>query len=410
MVLHSKLRSWLTILGIVIGVASVIAIMSIGAGLQESVNSQLGALGNDILTVTAGFSRAGGFGGFNRGGGGGGGGEGGSAIATATDKQIILARTDLQAVKSLPDVLRVNTNIRGNVDAYYLAKKGSVSVTGIDPSVWSQITTKTITDGRMLGPSDTNVILIGGRIATTFFNTPVGINQQITINGRLFRIVGILNDESNNVIMPIDMAYQVLDDKTVGVYDSFEIKIKDENELDLAIANIDQKLMNIRHVTAKNKDFSISSPKEQAQRFADLSSSLTLFLTAIAAVALLVGAVGIANTMFTSVLEKTKEIGIMKAVGARNKDILTIFLLNSILIGFLGGILGVALGYILSGFVPALLGGSGVTGRLASGGTIVTMQSVILALSISVGIGMVSGVIPAYQASKLKPVDALRYE
>ena len=148
----------------------------------------------------------------------------------------------------------------------------------------------------------------------------------------------------------------------------------------------------------------------QEQR-AEMMSSMTTFLTAIAAVALLVGAVGIANTMFTSVLEKTKEIGIMKAIGARNNDILTIFLLNAALIGLIGGILGIVFGFLLSGFLPALMGESGgIMSRMGSAGSVISLSSVFLALGMSVFIGIVSGVVPAYQASRLKPVDALRYE
>jgi len=139
-------------------------------------------------------------------------------------------------------------------------------------------------------------------------------------------------------------------------------------------------------------------------------SSMTTFLTAIAAVALLVGSVGVANTMFTSVLEKTKEIGIMKAIGARNSDILRIFLVHAALIGLIGGVLGIALGYVLSGFLPSLMGDSaGPLSRMAQGG-VISMKSVILAIGISVIIGILAGTIPAIQASKLKPVDALRYE
>jgi putative ABC transport system permease protein len=142
----------------------------------------------------------------------------------------------------------------------------------------------------------------------------------------------------------------------------------------------------------------------------EMMSSMTSFLTAIAAVALLVGSVGIANTMFTSVLEKTKDIGIMKAIGAKNKDILIIFLLNAALIGLIGGLLGAILGTILSGLLPSLMGQSGgMMSRLASGSA-VSMKSIIMALSVSVFIGISAGTIPAIQASKLKPVDALRYE
>lgn len=400
MVLHSKLRSWLTIIGIVIGVAAVISIVSIGEGLEQQVSSQLNALGGDIVTISPGASR--GFGSGFRGGGGG---------STATEEEVVLDRTDLQALRGLSHVKLIDTNIRGNVDVYYLGKQGSASLNGVDPSVWYQITTSTLAEGRMLGPADSNVIVIGGRLADGFFDSKVGINQMLTIEERTFRVVGILDDESTSIYMPIQAVYTLLDEKEINVYDSFEVKVKDEEQLDAAIESIDQKLMLTRHVTEKDKDFSISSRKQQQESRSEILTSMTTFLTAIAAVALLVGAVGIANTMFTSVLEKTKEIGIMKAIGATNKDILTIFLMNAALIGLIGGVLGIVLGYLLSGFLPALLGSSGgIAGRFGSAGSIITLESVIMAVSISVFIGTLSGAVPAYKASKLKPVDALRYE
>ena len=139
-----------------------------------------------------------------------------------------------------------------------------------------------------------------------------------------------------------------------------------------------------------------------------IKSSLTsTFLMAIAAVSLIVGAVGVANTMFTSVLEKTKEIGIMKAIGARNHDILLIFLFNSAFIGLVGGIIGIIFGSFLSLSLPSLLAGLPF-GR--GGATLVSLHWIILALLVSMGVGIIAGIVPAFQASKLKPVDALRYE
>jgi putative ABC transport system permease protein len=202
------------------------------------------------------------------------------------------------------------------------------------------------------------------------------------------------------------MAYQVIPEKTNGIYDTFVVKIKDENQLDETILKIQDKLMTARHVTAKKMDFSISSRKEMQQTRADTMNSMNTFLLAIAAVSLIVGSIGIANTMFTSVLEKTKEIGIMKAIGARNGDILFIFLFNAAFIGLVGGILGIILGTILSGYMPALMGGL----PLGRGTAIVTFNSIAMALSVSVTVGILAGIIPAYQASKLRPVDALRYE
>jgi len=402
MVLHSKLRSWLTIVGIVIGVAAIIAIVSIGEGLQQQVASQLSELDGDVLTISPGASRGSRFGwGHGRGGG----------SSSATDEEVVLDRTDLQALKGLTDIKVIDTNIRGNADVYYLSKQGSVSVTGVDPAVWAQVSTRDLTAGRLLGPADTNVIVIGGRLADGFFDSNLGVNQMITIEEKPYRIVGILDDTSTSVYMPIQSAYDILDDKERNVYDTFVVKIKNEDELDLAMANIDKKLKIIRHVSERDKDFTISSNRAQQERRAEITGSMTVFLTAIAAVALLVGAVGIANTMFTSVLEKTKQIGIMKAIGARNKDIMIIFLLNAALIGLIGGILGVLLGYLLSSALPALMsGGGGITGRFASAGSIITMKSVVWALGLSVMVGVLSGAVPAYQASKLKPVDALRYE
>ncbi|MFH1072468.1 MAG: ABC transporter permease [Nanoarchaeota archaeon] len=402
MVLHSKLRSWLTIIGIVIGVGAVIAIMSLGAGLKAQVNSQLDSLGGDLLTITAGFSRGGGF--FGREGGGPGG--FGSGGGTATTKEIVLGRSDVQALRGVPDVLAIDTEIRGSVNVSYLGKSGRVSLTGVDPAVWSQVTTTKIKTGRTFDSADQNVIIIGGNLALSYFSQPLGINQLLTIQGSAYRVVGILDDTSTSIYMPITLAFQIIPDHQNNVYDSLIVKIRDQDQLDSSIQNIQDRLMMTRHVTNSTKDFSVSSRAEQQQARAQTMQSMNVFLLAIAAVSLIVGAVGIANTMFTSVLEKTKEIGIMKAIGAQNADILKIFLFNAAFIGLVGGILGILLGILLSGFLPALMGSI----PFARGTTVVSLNSVILAISVSVFVGIAAGAIPAYQASKLKPVDALRYE
>lgn len=401
MVLHSKLRSWLTILGIVIGVAAVIAIMSIGAGFQAQMNSQLNTLGGDLLTITVGFSRGGGF--FGRDGPPGGSGGGSSS---ASSKSVIIGRTDVQVLKGIPDVALLDTEIRGSVNVSYLGKAGKVSLTGVDQSVWSKITTSKIKDGRMLDAADQNVVVIGGGLASKYFSSHIGINQMLTIEGSAFRVVGILDDASTSIYMPIALAFQVIPDKTLNQYDSFVVKVRNEDQLDATIATIEERMRLARHVTNATQDFTVSSRKEMQASRASMLSSMNAFLLAIAAVSLIVGAVGVANTMFTSVLEKTKEIGIMKAIGARNSDILKIFLFNAAFIGLVGGLIGVVFGILLSGFLPALMGGA----LPFRGGTFVSLNSIILALSVSVFVGIAAGSIPAYQASKLKPVDALRYE
>lgn len=398
MLLHSKLRSWLTIIGIVIGVAAVIAIMSISEGLQQELNSRLSTLGGDIITISPGFSRGSGM--FDRQGGSFGG-------SQATTKEIVLARSDLQVLKGIPDIALIDTNIRGTVNISYLGKSGKVSITGVDQSVWAQITTSKIKEGRMLDAADQNVIIVGGRLASSYFSQPLGINKVLTVQSNAFRIVGILDDESNNIYMPIQMAYQIIPDKTNDVYDTLIVKIRNEDLFNESIAKIEERLMTARHVTEKTRDFSVSSSKEMQQTRAEAMSTASTFLLAIAAVSLIVGAVGVANTMFTSVLEKTKEIGIMKAIGARNPDILLIFLFNAALIGLAGGVIGIILGTFLSSLLPSLMG-TGIS--MIRGTTVVSLRSVLIALSVSTGVGMFAGIIPAYKASKLNPVDALRYE
>ncbi|MFC1723125.1 ABC transporter permease [Nanoarchaeota archaeon] len=397
MVVHSKLRSWLTIIGIVIGVGSVIAIMSLGAGMEASVNSRLGGLGADLVTLTAGAQKS------MRMHGGGGGSSGG---ATATDEIPQLDRSDVQAIKGVPDVIAIDMRIGGKVDISYLGKKGSVSLTGVDQKTWAQVTTDTLRDGRLLGPSDQNVIVIGARLADEFFDSPIGINKMVTIENNAFRVVGILEEGGTNIRIPIQMAYQLLDDKEQDVYDTIIAKARNEDVVEEVADKIERKLFVTRHVNEKTKDFSIMTLAQIAESVGAIIGAITLFLTAIAAVSLLVGAVGIANTMFTAVLEKTKDIGIMKAIGARNTDIMIIFLLNSALIGLIGGIIGVGFGLLLSNLIGFIIPDM----RMMSGGTIVSVMSIFLSLGVAIFVGISAGVIPAYQASKLKPVDALRYE
>ncbi len=397
MVLHSRLRSWLTIIGIVIGVGAVVAIMSLGAGMEAEMNTQFGDFGMDIVTITAGFSR-----GFNMMGRFG---DSGFGSASATAEKVVVDRKDVQVLRGIPEIELIDPQVRGNVEVTYLGKSGTVSLTGVDQKVWSEITTEKIRDGRMLGPADQNTIVIGGRLADTYFDQPLGVNKMLTIEGNIYRIVGILDDTSTSIYMPIQMAYNLLTDKENGVYDSIIVKIKDENKLDETVTKITDKLMISRHVTEKTKDFTVSSNAQFNETRTSMMSSINTFLLAIAGVSLIVGAVGIANTMFTSVLEKTKEIGIMKAIGARNRDIMLIFLFNSMLIGLVGGILGIMFGIILSGFLPALMNGVRMFAN-----TVVSVNSMVLALTVSMGVGILAGIVPAYQASRLKPVDALRYE
>lgn len=406
MVTHSKLRSWLTIIGIVIGVASVITLVSIGNGMEAGINDELSGLGGNIITITPGYSKASGMGMPGH--------VPSSGSGSVSESDAILGRNDVQALKSIPELEYIDTNIKDSADVYYFGKSAQLTVTGVDQSVWSDVTTLEILEGRLLDPADQNVVVIGYDLSRNYFDEPIGINKILTIEEKSFKVVGILDESSGtssnglSIYMPLQSAYQVLDDKTNNEYDSITVIAKDSADIDSVVAKIEKKLDIVRHVnTIDDKDYTVTSMKQILEQISSVTGMITLFLGFVAGISLLVGAVGIANTMFTAVLEKTKEIGIMKAIGARNKDIMLIFLFNSGLVGIIGGIIGVFFGIVAS----YLLGGGLMsTPRGDSIETVVSLQIVVLALFISVVVGISAGMIPAYQGSKLKPVDALRYE
>jgi len=399
MLVHSKLRSWLTIIGIVIGIGSVVGILSLGDAMQEQVQSRLAEMDLTKITISPGYTKAS----SNMPGPGGMGG-------TTTDVE--LTDTDIAALRGLNNISYIEGEISGSVPVIYAAQNATLSITGVDPQVWQYMTTLTTQSGRLLEPSDKYVAVIGSGVASGIYDQDIGVNQVITVNGKAVRIVGILSEEGEgdrSIYMPIDGAVTLIDDAENGVYDSITVKAKSEDAVDSLTEDIVDKLMISRHiVNDDDRDFSVSASKSMAESVTEMTSSMTLFLGAIAAVSLLVGAVGIANTMFTSVLEKTKEIGTMKAIGAKNRDILMIFLFNSAMVGLVGGILGDMLGAFISTLFPML--GLQMMGGGGSSSMYFAPDLMALGLGLAILIGVISGVVPAYRASKLKPVDALRYE
>ncbi len=404
-IFHSKLRSWLTVIGIVIGVAAIISIVSIGNGFQKDFQKQLGNLGSDIISITSGFDRASECPGprcRQR--------PGETAKGSITNP---LTNKEVQVLKSIPEIQLINTIVSDNAKIYYLGKTTTLSIDGVDINVWKSITTSSAETGRLLGPGDDNVVVVGNSVANDIFKNKISINRELVVNDKSYRVVGVLKKsggfgfDDRKIFMPINSARKILNKKD-NVYDSVVIKVKNSDEIDKIEKLIENKLMTVRHVNADTKDFTVLSMKTIQERVSAIIAGFTLFLGVIAAVSLIVGAVGIANTMFTSVLERTRDIGIMKAVGAKNSDILLIFLFNSGLVGLVGGLLGIMFGIGISLIIPKLgvsfvQGGQSIT-------TSIDPQLIIFTLIFSIVLGMLSGIIPAYRASKLKPVDALRSE
>ncbi len=402
MLVHSKLRSWLTIIGIVIGIGSVVGILSLGDAMQEQVQSRLAEMDLTKITISPGYTKAS----SNMHGPGGMGGGG-----TTTDVE--LTEDDIEALQGIDGIQYMAGEISGSEPVIYAAQNATLSITGVDPQVWKYMTTLETQSGRLLEPSDKYVAVIGSGVASGVFDQDIGVNQVITINGKAVRVVGILAEEGEggdrSIYMPIDGAVNLLDDAEEDVYDTITVKAKSEDLVDSVMEDIVDKLMVSRHIIQEeDRDFSVTASKSMAESVTEMTSSMTLFLGAIAAVSLLVGAVGIANTMFTSVLEKTKEIGTMKAIGAKNRDILMIFLFNSAMVGLVGGILGDLLGACVSTLFPLL--GLQMMGGGSDSSIYFAPDLMALGLILAVIIGIASGVVPAYRASKLKPVDALRYE
>jgi putative ABC transport system permease protein len=406
---HRGLRSWLTILGIVVGIAAVVSIISISSGMQNTISSQLGGLGADLITVSSGSDRATGmyFGG----------GSGGERTTTTTTKTQNLTIRDVQNIKSVDGVKYVSGIISGRASMTYMASSSTVTINGVDPLVWKDIITSTLESGRFLTSSDTNAIVIGNRVANNVFKQALALNTQVTIEGQTFKVVGIMaasggmGGSDNIVYMPSGVSRTVVDGVLENQFSSITIKVSDVDNVDQVVTNITQKLIISRHVTNSTKDFTVTSSKQMQETMSSVMSTMNIFLTGIAAISLLVGAIGIANTMFTSVMERTKQIGTIKALGATNFEIMKLFLFESAMIGLIGGLIGVFLGFIGSGIISEL--GIRMMGSSARSGTTLTViqpQLVFFAIGFSVLIGVVSGIIPAHRASKLQPVEALRYE
>ncbi len=392
MLVHSKLRSWLTIIGIVIGVAAVVIIISAGASAQATLEAQLTQFGTDYVTVNP---------------------EGAMGPMGAGPVGGKLTDKDLQALEGIPDVKMMSPQIYKQADITYASEVKFIQVVAMVPSVWSELLGEENLDiGRGLKDTDMKEVVIGDNVAKDAFDRDITLNQAIQINGQNFRVVGIheytgLMAMMNNFIyMPLEPASTVLFAPEEEVtYMEIDLIVQPGIDVNAVADEVERRLLISRHETGKEATFMVMTPDDILETVGTIMSMITAVLGAIAVISLIVGAVGIMNTMFTSALEKTKEIGIMKSIGARNKDIVAIFLFNAGMVGFVGGALGCALGV---GVLYAIAYGVGAYGIAIT--LVISPMFIVQALLLAAGIGMLAGAIPAWRASKLKPVDALRYE
>jgi putative ABC transport system permease protein len=392
-----KLRSFLTMLGIVIGVAAVIALMSIGKGTTANILANIQRMGSNLITISPGASTIGGV----RSAGG----------ATRT-----LTLEDAQAIsEQVSNIAALSPISTSNLQLVVGSKNMNSQVTGAMPAYFTVANHK-LTQGSFFTAQDyddgARYAVIGSNVATTLFPDTDPVGQQMRMGMIIVRVIGVLESKGAGFGSPDDAVYIPLtamqqaftQPRTAQggkIVSSISLTVTDESKSKQVVEDITS-LLRTRHklATTADNDFRIQSMEEIASTLTATTGQLTLLLGAVAAISLLVGGIGVMNIMRVSVLERTREIGIRKALGAREWDIRIQFLVEAALLTFAGGIIGVIIGW----GVAVLLDYFKVYT------TVVTGDIIVMAVSVSVGIGLFFGFYPAWNASRLNPIEALRSE
>ena len=400
---HGKMRSVLTMLGIVIGIASVIILMSIGQSAQDLILGQVQSIGSNLIIIVPGAPSNGKF----------------SPPAAAQGIVVTsLQQRDVDALQREPSIVAVTPEVRGQADAVYGNNNATVGFTGTTADFFS-VSNLSVGKGQIFSKGDVDssnhVVVIGPTLAGTLFGPSLDpINKTIRIKNVSFRVVGVLSkggtgafgvDIGNLVVMPITLAQKQL--LGISYFNVIVVQANASYDVNFTKSRITFVLSQNHGITDPNKeDFNIQTQADILSLLGNITSILTLFLSAIASISLIVGGIGIMNIMLVAVTERTREIGLRKAVGATDRDILEQFLIESILLTLAGGIIGIAIGAGTVGLVYFVL-----TTFFSIGWVFAfPISAVILGLSVSTVAGVAFGIYPAHQAGKKNPIDALRYE
>jgi macrolide transport system ATP-binding/permease protein len=397
----NKTRSALTMLGIIIGVAAVIAMLSIGRGAQAAISSQIESIGTNLLFVRPGAAQQGG-------------------VRQEAGSAQTLTYEDSQSLVDLPDVTAVAPEVDSFGQLVYQSQNSRTRVVGVTPE-YLDVRNYTLAQGDFLSAAnvtaDSMVVVLGDTTTTNLFgDSTLAVGQNIRINGQSFRVIGVLaskgttgfGSQDDVALVPLTTAQMRLfgANRVQGgqrSISSINIQIPSQSVSDQAVAEISQVLRDRHHVTFQD-DFTVSSQQDILNTANQVTGVLTLFLGGVAAISLLVGGIGIMNIMLVSVTERTREIGLRKAVGARKRDILSQFLTEAAFLSLVGGIVGIALGWGMSHLMGRVqLGNSTIT-------PVVGADAVLLATLFSAAVGVFFGWYPAWRAAGLNPIDALRYE
>ena len=386
----NTMRTFLTTLGMIIGVASVISMISIGEGARQQTLSTIEKFGTNIITIKPGRTK-------NR------------HVSSDTVKTLKLS--DAEAIeKSIPLITGVAAQVYRSAQLKYGSKNTNTTVRGTGEK-YLRLSNFTIERGRYFNKEEVRsvrkVAVIGSTVVKNLFGDVSAIGKEIKVDGNNYLVIGSTEqkgalswfDPDDQIFIPVTTAQKRL----FGIHhiQSIDVQAKKMEDLEVIKKDIDS-FLRIRHGIRKTEDsdFYVQNSSQWLNSWGDAAKTFTYLLGGIAAISLLVGGIGIMNIMLVSVTERTKEIGIRIAIGAKKSEIMEQFLIESVLISFIGGGLGILLGIIISQTVS----------KIGGWDTIVSTQSIMLAFGFSVGVGIFFGFYPARKAANLNPIDALRYE
>jgi len=397
----NKLRSMLTVLGIVIGVAAVIAMLSIGRGAEASITSRIESIGTNLVYVTPGSTNQ-------------------RGVSSAAGSAGTLTLDDAAALANLPNVVAVASVTNNFAQVVYQGQNTRTRLMGVTPG-YEMVSSLTLEDGSFISEGEQNarslVVVLGSSVAETLFGSTSGVvGQKVRLNGQPYKVIGVLKskggtgffNQDDQVFIPLSTAlYRLVGGarfRGSSVISEITVKASSAKIVDQVVNDVTQTMRELHGTVEGADDFTVISQQDTLNAATSVSDTLTIFLGGIAGISLMVGGIGIMNIMLTTVTERTHEIGLRKAIGARRRDILLQFLVESMVLSLMGGLIGVAVGWGISQLMGKIqIAGSSIT-------PVIGLDSVLLATLFSLAVGLFFGIYPATRASRLQPVEALRYE
>ena len=386
-----KLRTWLTLLGIFISIVTIFMLVSLSLGLQNAVETQFEELGADKFFVQPGTGFLG---------------------PPGTVGGVILTEKDVETIKKVRGVKDVMASTIGSARVEFNGKIRYMTIWGMstETDLFIETGNYELEEGRFVREGDSGIVVGNLHKTGNLWEREVRAGNTIKINDKDVKVKGVLQrignpDDDRMIQMDLDYFREFFN--VPEKVDWVVVQVEQEEDVREVAARVEEKLRDSRGVTEKTQDFDILTPEELLGSVQDILNIITAFLAGVAAISLVVGGIGIANTMYTSVLERTNEIGVMKAIGAQNKDILIIFLIESGLLGFVGALIGVVLGYGVSKGIEHIAVNQLNTNLLQAAAP---FYLILGCLAFGFIIGSISGLTPARKAAKTNVVDALRYE